>query len=207
MSAPGWYAEPGQPNVERYWDGFQWTPQTRGKQAMAESSGYGASSFQPTPAIVDAKPTWSTSVVVGALVSAISAALVLFSYLTGTWATSTAGDFDGVSFDFSDLRHLFAIDTSGDAPAMANAYFSWLGWVLFAAVVLLLLVSYAPTPAQTALRLVGMLVSGAAIVLTLASVAQFGGLSNYIRDVSGAGFWLAISGFAVMALGAGVSAF
>ena len=29
MTEPGWYGEPGNAALERYWDGTQWTPQTR----------------------------------------------------------------------------------------------------------------------------------------------------------------------------------
>lgn len=42
---PGWYGEPGNAALERFWDGSQWTPRTRptGAASTPEKRGLGAS--------------------------------------------------------------------------------------------------------------------------------------------------------------------
>ena len=197
MTSPGWYSEPGNPTVERYWDGKQWTPQMR---ATASSE-----TRPPEPPHEPRGSAWSTTKSIGLVVTLVGVVLVLIAYLTGTWLSDPSGELG--SFDFGAVRHAITTDTSGDVPGLVNAYFSWLAWLLLAAMVVLFGIAYVPSSQDTAFRVAGLLVVGAAVALTFASVAQFGGLSNYLHYEDGAGFWLAVSGYVGVAIGGVFSAF
>jgi hypothetical protein len=168
--------------------------------------------------------------VVGLSVAVIGAVLVLLSFTVLDWFRSSSDNQffqDSRDSTFHDLDRGFdGFRTKIDAVSpglgrdvhfgVAEQYFGWLGWVLLAVAVASAVAATLPTGAAPLLRVFGALVglAGAAItvwalkLITISGpLAQLGGGSptffQYVEH-SGVGAWLAIAGFVVIAVGAGL---
>jgi hypothetical protein len=135
----------------------------------------------------------------GAVLSAAS-----FSVLT--WYSASGGpDSAGQGFTFGDLHD--NADQLG--VPVATAYFDRFAWGLVALVVLVGVASKVRTPATAALRVAGFLAGIAGIVLTYYALAQVfnaeraaGGSKHSVFDSASYGFWAALAGYLVSAVGA-----
>lgn len=136
--------------------------------------------------------------VVGTVLALVGAAAVVIAFLGPNWG-------DGANGKFSDIHTFVTTAGAGTSVAsLAHVYFNWLAWVLLAASALLALLANAPTGVAPALRIVGTLVglgSAVATLFALKIISSGRGLSWYIKH-SDVGYWLAIAGFVVMAVGA-----
>jgi len=70
---PGWYPDPHQPGVQRWWDGAQWTQQTSGPQGFATP----AAPMPPADADRDARQ-WALFAHLSALVTGFLGPLVIY---------------------------------------------------------------------------------------------------------------------------------
>jgi hypothetical protein len=136
--------------------------------------------------------------VVGAAIAIVGAAAVIIAFTALDW-------FKGGSSKVSDIKTVLDAAPSNDVSGLANAYFSWLCWVLLAVAAIAAIAANAPSPASGPLRGVGVVVGLAGAVLTLFAIKLSSsgpqGLSDYLKDAR-IGFYFAIVGFVVIAVGA-----
>jgi hypothetical protein len=134
--------------------------------------------------------------VVGATLAGIGGVLLIIAFTAVDWL-----DLSG-SISFSDIHDRLSQDSSG-ATGVADTYFSWLGWVLVVAVVVIAIAASLPTPASGPLRAFGAIVAAAAIALTFFAIQLSDGVaySSFIKHAS-IGFYLAIGGFLLAGIGA-----
>lgn len=99
---PGWYGEPGNPDLERYWDGTQWTPQTRaaapppsptqpaetpGAAPQNAVTGWASPAVEPLtvpPAAVPAGRSRLGQLIGGAVVAIVVAGVLLYWFVLRT---------------------------------------------------------------------------------------------------------------------------
>jgi hypothetical protein len=136
--------------------------------------------------------------VVGATFAGVGLVLLIIAFTAVPWFTNSVG----TQSHFGDLHDL--VDArSASATGVADAYFSWLGWVLVIATVVIAIVATLPSPASGPLRALGAVLAAAAIALTFFAIQIFDGTaySDYIKHAS-VGFYLAIGGFLLAGIGA-----
>lgn len=169
--------------------------------------------------------------VVGLILAAVGAALLLVSYLAVNWFTTANDSAFGGSAHFTDVHsHLGTIKSESQGIAeptwIANAWFGWLGWLLLAVAVVLAVLACLPVPGLSGVgRGLGILAALVGIGFTFwaikllrltslvsqlpsgerSQVDQFNSYSYYFNHV-GIGFWLAVAGFAVTGIGAAIGA-
>jgi hypothetical protein len=174
-----------------------------------QSAPYGQQPMGPVTtqfARLDPGPSQSFGLI-GALVALIGAAALIVSFTAVNWFS-----FPGTNGDshFGDVHTVLnAADSSGLAAEPANAYFSWLAWVLLIVAVLVALLAVTPA-IGTAFRVIGPIVALGAIVLTFLAVklfsgsnsdTGFNGYGDYLKHTS-IGFYLALAGFLLAGIGA-----
>jgi len=129
--------------------------------------------------------------VVGAVITAIAAVLLVVSFLALNWTRSPA-------VKFSKLH------TAASQPGVngyIHAYFSWLGWVLLVVAIVVALAANAPTAIHGFLRLIGLLLGIGAAIATFWSL-KTGSSFSFVFHHTSVGFWLSIVGFLVAGIGA-----
>jgi hypothetical protein len=129
--------------------------------------------------------------------------LLLVSFTAVDWYPGSNRPSAVAHIGFTDLHHLTAASTS---VAIAKAYFGWLAWVLLILVIVVGFAANVPTPAANGLRVAGFALglAGAAVTyLALDRLAGWAG-SRSAFDHARAGVWLAIGGYLVAGLGAGL---
>lgn len=134
--------------------------------------------------------------VVGATLAGVGGVLLVIAFTAVDWLDLKP------SSSFSDIHDRLAADSTG-ATGVADTYFSWLGWVLVIAVVVIAIAASLPTPASGPLRALGAIVAAAAIALTFFAIQLSDGVaySSFIKHAS-VGFYLAIGGFLLAGIGA-----
>lgn len=164
------------------------------------------------------------------VVAAVGAVLVLLAFTVLDWFRSGSDSQffrDGSDSTFGDLRDGFdAFRTRLDAATpsagrdvhfgIADSYFGWLGWLLFAVAVCVAVAAALPSRAAPVLRATGLVVGLVAAGLTvwaLQLVTFSGRLAQlavgaptfwgYVKH-SGVGAWLAIAGFVLLGIGAAI---
>lgn len=139
--------------------------------------------------------------VVGAVLAVLGAAAVVVAFTAVKW-------YDQGSLKFNDIKDNLD-HFSSQASFLPKAYYSWLGWVLLAAALVLALVAAAPTSGAAAARGLGLLVGLAGVGATLWAVDYAQGIhgapsySEFIKH-AGVGFYLAAAGFLVIGIGAAI---
>lgn len=105
---------------------------------------------------------------------------------------------------FSDLHD---IAENGGFSDFGKVYFGWLAWVFFIVVVVAVILAAFPSPALRAFRAIGVVVGVAAAGLAFLAIKPDGnaGYADILGD-SSVGFWLAVAGFLLAAVGAGIGA-
>ncbi|PZS17515.1 MAG: hypothetical protein DLM57_08340, partial [Pseudonocardiales bacterium] len=152
---------------------------------------------------IDPGPSQSFGMV-GALIAALGAILVIVAFTAVDWFKKGSGSHS----HFSDIHR--ALDQGkGFAAGPAKLYFAWLGWTLLVAVVIVALLANLPSPAAAALRILGSLLALAAIALSFLaiSLAKSGlhgpAYTTYLKDAR-LGFYLAVGGFLLAGIGAAI---
>ena len=144
---------------------------------------------------------------VGAVLTGLGTLLVVLAFTALKWYGDNG--VSGSGSKFSDIHK--ALDQVGDfAQSPAKLYFSWLGWALLAAAAITALVAALPAVGAP-FRVIGVLVAIAAIVLTFLSIQliknndalphAFRGYGTWLKHAR-VGFYAAVAGFALMAVGA-----
>jgi hypothetical protein len=135
--------------------------------------------------------------VVGATWAGIGGVLLIIAFTAVDWFR----DFGGPSH-FSDVNN--RLDASPNAAAgLADAYFSWLGWLLLIVGVVVAIAATLPSPASGPLRALGAVIAAAAIALTFFAIQLSDGApySQFIKHAS-IGFYLTLGGFLFVMIGA-----
>lgn len=129
--------------------------------------------------------------VVGTVTAAVGAILVVISFTAVDW-------FKG-GVQFSDVGNA----TGSNAPQPADAYFSWLGWLLFIVTVVLCIAACTPSPAAQALRAIGAILAAISIAFTFFAIRFTNGsaYTDYLKNAR-IGFYFALVGFLLMGIGA-----
>ena len=91
-------------------------------------------------------------------------------------------------------------------PALMTAYFSWLAWALLAVAVLAALLGYGPLRRVLVVRVAALVTAlfGLAVTMKVISELQLTSRTGWrqFAHVSSTGVWFAVSGFALVSLGA-----
>jgi hypothetical protein len=146
-------------------------------------------------AMVDPGPSSSFGLV-GAGIAALGLVLGLVSFLALDWVSGANG-----SGTFSDLHELIDQLGSDALPGDTAMYFSWLGWVLLIGATVLAFLACLPGPVSVALRVLGFLAGLAGIGLTIWAIKGSDDWGQVFDD-KGAGFYLALAAFLLIAVGA-----
>jgi hypothetical protein len=172
----------GQPYQQQGYGGYQQPPDRRSAVANA----YGA------PIGSGAKFG-----VVGATFAGVGLILLVISYVALNWFSTSVVQ----NTKFSDI-HTLVKDNPG-AKGLATAYFSWLGWVLVIATVVIAIAATLPSPAAGPLRALGAILAAAAIAFTFFAIQLSDGqaYTQYLKHVS-IGFYFALGGFLLAGIGA-----
>ncbi|MDT4928397.1 MAG: hypothetical protein QOF92_1264 [Pseudonocardiales bacterium] len=184
---PGGYGAP-QPG------GYQ--PSQSGGYGGPQPGGYGAPPSNP----YGGGPPSQSFGVVGAAIAVVGAALVVVAFTALNWFKGNG------SSKVSDIHKVLDGAPSNTVSGLANAYFSWLGWVLLALAAIIAIAANAPSPASGALRGVGVVVGLGAAVLTLFAIKLSSGgpdLTAYLKD-GRVGFYATLAGFVLIAVGAAI---
>ncbi len=176
-------------------------PQGQGGYGQQSQYAQGPSQYGQPP--YGGQPGGSRSFgVVAAVLAVVGAALGVVSFTTVNWFTG------GDDSHFSDIKHLLS---SGQAKQLASGfakiYFSWLAWVLLAAVVISAILAAIPG-VGTAFRIIGVIVALGAIAATFVAIKFFNSKANesygqYLKHAR-LGFYLAVAAFLVAGIGAAV---
>lgn len=87
--APGWHADPTDPNLMRYWDGLQWTAQTQPKPPPAVESN-SASEVHPFDASIHTYSMVNKVMSALAMISLVLFVLLLLAESMLSWAALVA---------------------------------------------------------------------------------------------------------------------
>jgi hypothetical protein len=145
--------------------------------------------------------------VVGAAVAVVGAVLLVVAFTAVSWFSGDGGT--GGSSSFSNVHQ--ALDqVPGLREVTANAYFSWLGWVLLVVAVGAALVANVPTIGPP-FRVIAPIVALGSIVVTFVAIkllkdsdqlgSDYQGYTTYLKHAS-TGFYLAVAGFVLVGVGA-----
>jgi hypothetical protein len=136
--------------------------------------------------------------VVGLILALIGVAVVIASFTALDWLSGDDVLGGTASVDFKDLHDI----VGSDSPTLQRLYFSWLGWALLAAVAVFALLGNLPTRSHPLWRVLGALTGVAGAVVTFFAVYTDGTTLRELIVHASDGFWLALAGFLVAALGA-----
>jgi hypothetical protein len=136
----------------------------------------------------------------------IGTVLTVLSFTAVNW-------FDGpASSKFSRIHQVInaAVANGIGSPPIARAYFSWLGWVLLAAAIVVALLAATPAIGGP-FRIAGVVVAVAAVALTFVAIkvfkdaavlnTEFRSYGSYLKHAR-RGFYLAVTGFVLIGIGA-----
>lgn len=191
---PGQYGQPAQP-------GQPYGPQYG--QPAQQPYGYGQPPGDRSSAVANAygSPIGSGAKfgVVGATFAGVGLVVLIISFTAVNWFSTSF--FQGDS-KFSDL-HDGVKANSAAAAGVAKTYFSWLGWVLLIATVVIAIAATLPSPASGPLRALGAVLAAAAIALTFFAIQLEDGAAytSFLKH-SSIGFFLALGGFLLAGIGA-----
>jgi hypothetical protein len=134
--------------------------------------------------------------IVGVTITGVGALQIVIAFTGAKWFGGANGA------GFAQTHNILEI-AEDSANGVASAYFSWLGWAIFALAVVDALLASSPTQLARPMRFIAPLVAVAGIVLTTAAInlglgASFG---SWFDNVS-LGYWLAVIGFALIGVGA-----
>ncbi|MBV9594041.1 MAG: hypothetical protein JO147_09675 [Actinobacteria bacterium] len=136
--------------------------------------------------------------ILGSITALIGAAAVVVAFTALSWIKDSA---EGIpSLKFKDLHDLIDFGGSG-APTISRWYFGWLGWTFFGVMIVLALLANSPTFMHGLFRGLAFVVGLAAAVCTLFALKTGGTSWSDLFKYAGVGFWIAIAGFVVMAIG------
>jgi Protein of unknown function (DUF2510) len=169
---------PDQQGVVRFWDGQQWGP--------------------PAPT---SSPAGRIGVA-GLIVAAIGAALVVISFAAVSWINTPEVE------SGATIRLRFSQFDDPAITGFSSAYFTWLGWAVFALAVILSVGAALPSSSRAVFMSLGVIAGVAGFLVTLAALGVLShqahiSFSDFVSDF-GAGPWLAGVGFLVLAAGAGL---
>lgn len=138
--------------------------------------------------------------VVGAVLAVVAAALGIISFTVIDWFTDL-----GQRAHFGDIGN---IAKQADQNTIAKLYFSWLGWVLLAAVVVFALLACLPTAATALFRTLGVLVGLGGIALTFFALSFAGtgsdlSYTDYLKHAR-IGFYFALGAFLIGGIAAAI---
>jgi hypothetical protein len=134
---------------------------------------------------------------IGALVALVGAALVVIAFTTLSWLKQDDSTFAKI--------HQRLAGSHAFVSGFTQAYFSWLGWVLFGVVLAVALGANLPYSRIAMLRPIGFLLALVAIGLTFWAIkftsSAYPTYFDYLR-LQRLGFYFAIGGFLITGIGA-----
>jgi hypothetical protein len=140
--------------------------------------------------------------VAGTVLTVLGGAAVLVAFVGLNWLPQHNSTLSDVHDRLTGLGHF--------ASGMSELYFAWLAWVLFGALLVVAVLANLPVPGSRVLGLFGTVLALAAIALSFWALnlltTGHPGYSDYLRNARG-GFYVAVSGFLVMGLGAAIGAY
>ena len=143
-------------------------------------------------------PTHRALGVVGLVISIIGAALVVISFTALDWLSGDDGFGGTDKVTFRNLHDL----VGSDAPALPRLYFNWLAYALLAVVLVLAVLGNLPTGSHALWRILGGVGGIAGVIITFFALYNGGTTLADLYKYGSAGFWLAMAGFFVLAIGA-----
>jgi hypothetical protein len=158
-----------------------------------QPAGYGPPGYAANP--YGRSPVTYEFGVVGTVVAAVGAILVVIAFTAVDWVKTSPSH-------FGDINNRLDAAGSG-AGGLASAYFGWLGWLLLVVTVVLCIAACAPSPAAQALRAIGAIVAAISIAITFFAIrlGAFGSLTDYLKQAR-VGWYLTLIGFVLMGAGA-----
>jgi hypothetical protein len=145
--------------------------------------------------------------VVSAVLTGLGALLVIVAFTALNWFPKNV--VAGSSSKFSDIHKALGL-IGGLAEGPAKLYFSWLGWALLAAAAVTALLAALPAVGAP-FRVIGVLVAVAGIAMTFVAIhllkssdqvpSSYNSYSGWLKHAR-IGFYVALAGFALMAVGA-----
>ncbi len=193
---PPEYGQAGQPGQP----GQPYPPQYG--QPAQQPYGYGQPPADRSSAVANAygSPIGSGAKfgVVGATFAGVGLVVLIISFTAVDWFSSSFGS----NSKFSDLHDQIKAHSSV-ADGVAKTYFSWLGWVLLIATVVIAIAATLPSPASGPLRALGAVLAAAAIAVTFFAIQLTDGAAytTFLKHTS-IGFYLALGGFLLAGIGA-----
>lgn len=139
--------------------------------------------------------------IAGVATGLIGAIMVLVALTGLNW-------FSGTTTGTLDFGQADDVAQQGLFSDFGQAYFGWLAWLFFIVVVLAVVLAAFPSPALRVFRAVGVVAGVAAAGLAFLAIQPSSGTPGYgdvLSDTS-VGFWLAVAGFLLAAVGAGIGA-
>jgi hypothetical protein len=136
--------------------------------------------------------------IVGLVLTLIGAALVVVSFASLDWLSGDDGFGDNLEVKFSDLHDL----VSHGSPTLSRLYFDWLGWTLLAAVVVFGVLGNLAIRSHPLWRVLGIMAGLAGAACTFFAIYGNGTSLSDVAKYGAVGFWLAIAGFLLAAIGA-----
>lgn len=133
--------------------------------------------------------------VVGSVVAAVGAILVVIAFTATDWFNFTPSHLGDVKDQ---------LDVGGSAASgLAKAYFGWLGWLLLVVVMVLAIIANIPTPAAQAFRALGGVLAAIAVAITFFAINLAPGIS-YSQSIKNSriAFYLALGGLLLAGIGA-----
>lgn len=126
MTSPGWYSEPGDASLERYWDGGQWTPQTRAASQPVEPSYVGTHASElavQEPAPRTARERWLVPGIAAATVLVLVGGFLIYWFAIRTPTMNIRGtmDLEGTP---GDNYSVSAPDKIGDTSCVGTGGYS-----------------------------------------------------------------------------------
>lgn len=172
------------------------TPQydQRYGQPPYEQAPSGQAPYRPPPMNPFGTESNQAFGIVGTVLTLLGGIILVVSFTAVDWFTQ------GLSF--SDVSTQL---NNGNGNGFATAYFGWLAWVFLIITVVAGVLASFPSPALRALRIIGVVVGVAAAGLTFLAI-NLGAGTTYGHNLAHArvGFYLAIVGFLLAGIGAGI---
>ena len=148
---------------------------------------------------IDPGPSYTFGYI-GSAIALVGVVLGVISLTALDWVSQS-----GVNATFGDLKDI--VDASGkfgqSLPGDTEIYFKWLAWVLLIVSFVVALLACLPTPANAALRGIGLLLGLAGIGLTIWAIKGSDPWGDVFKD-KGLGLWFALAAFLLIGIGAAV---